>query len=392
MIINNVIQNDNQVVQQQQAGQEQQATQQQTAEQQQTATQQQTAAQQQAAVQEQAAEPGLSAEERRQRRAERQARREQDNDREFQLRDRLRAARGELQETRRRLREAQLRADDEVLRREDDRIIVRREGQIIILRQENEFRFGEEEEVEQLPTGDTRTIVVRGAGVRIATVRNEQGEIIRRSRILPDGRETVLIDAGQAARAEARVDVQVNLPPIRVEIPREEYVVETEQATEEEVVTALAAPPVEQVERVYTLEEVRQNERVRAKVRRVDLDTITFDFGSAVIPEDELITLEKVGVALEDILFERPDEVFLIEGHTDAVGSEIANLELSDRRAEAVAIALAENFDVPPENLVTQGYGEEDLKIPTDAPERENRRVTLRNISPLVNAAEAQPQ
>jgi outer membrane protein OmpA-like peptidoglycan-associated protein len=53
---------------------------------------------------------------------------------------------------------------------------------------------------------------------------------------------------------------------------------------------------------------------------------------------------------------------------------------------------LAENFDIPPENLVTQGYGEEDLKIPTEAPERENRRVTLRNISPLVNAAEVQPQ
>jgi hypothetical protein len=142
---------------------------------------------------------------------------------------------------------------------------VRREGQIIILRQENEFRFGEEEEVEQLPTGETRTIVVRPGGVRVITLRNQQGEIVRRARVLPDGRETVLIDAGGAARAEARVDVQVNLPPLRVEIPREEYVVETEQATEEEVQVALAAPPVEQVERVYTLEECRQNERVRAK-------------------------------------------------------------------------------------------------------------------------------
>ncbi len=52
----------------------------------------------------------------------------------------------------------------------------------------------------------------------------------------------------------------------------------------------------------------------------------------------------------------------------------------------------ADNFDIPPENLVTQGYGEEDLKIPTEAPERENRRVTLRRITPLVNAAETPQQ
>jgi outer membrane protein OmpA-like peptidoglycan-associated protein len=175
---------------------------------------------------------------------------------------------------------------------------------------------------------------------------------------------------------------------LRIDIPREEYIVETEQATEQEIEVALSAPPVEEVERVYSLEEVTQNERVRAKVRRIDLDNITFAFGSYMIPEEELITLEKVGIAMEDILFENPNEIFLVEGHTDAVGSNVANLALSDKRAESVAIALAENFDIPPENLVTQGYGEEDLKVLTEAPERENRRVTLRRITALVNAAE----
>ena len=42
---------------------------------------------------------------------------------------------------------------------------------------------------------------------------------------------------------------------------------------------------------------------------------------------------------------------------------------------------------------MTRGYGEEDLKIPKEGPERENRRVTIRRITPLVNAeAEAQQQ
>ena len=82
-----------------------------------------------------------------------------------------------------------------------------------------------------------------------------------------------------------------------------------------------------------------------------------------------------------------PREVFLIEGHTDAVGSEVDNLSLSDRRAESVAIALTEQFQVPAENLTTQGYGEQYLKIPTREAERQNRRVTARRITPLLSGS-----
>ena len=57
---------------------------------------------------------------------------------------------------------------------------------------------------------------------------------------------------------------------------------------------------------------------------------------------------------------------------------------LSDRRAESVANVLSEQFEVPPENLVTQGYGEQYLKVQTDAPDRINRRVAVRRITPLM--------
>ena len=79
-----------------------------------------------------------------------------------------------------------------------------------------------------------------------------------------------------------------------------------------------------------------------------------------------------------------PSEVFLVEGHTDAVGSEIDNLSLSDRRAESVALVLTQQFAVPAENLTTQGYGEQYLKVPNRGPERANRRVTVRRITPLL--------
>ena len=79
-----------------------------------------------------------------------------------------------------------------------------------------------------------------------------------------------------------------------------------------------------------------------------------------------------------------PSEVFLIERHTDAVGSDIDNLSLSDRRAESVALVLREQFGVPAENLTTQGYREQYLKVPMQGPERTNRRVTVRRIKPLL--------
>jgi outer membrane protein OmpA-like peptidoglycan-associated protein len=119
-------------------------------------------------------------------------------------------------------------------------------------------------------------------------------------------------------------------------------------------------------------------------MRRVDVDTVTFDFGSWGLSEEQARALTGVAEALRRVIEGNPAEVFLIEGHTDAVGSEIDNLTLSDRRAEAVATTLTEMYGVPAENLTTEGYGEQYLKINTEEPERENRRVTIRRITPLL--------
>ena len=131
---------------------------------------------------------------------------------------------------------------------------------------------------------------------------------------------------------------------------------------------------------------MRANERVRDKVRRVDLDAITFDTGSAAVRRSQLPALDEVGLAMSAVVDENPAAVFLIEGHTDAVGGDVANLALSDRRAETVAALLTDRYGIPPENLVVEGYGEQFLKVPTEAAERANRRVTVRNITPLLSA------
>jgi outer membrane protein OmpA-like peptidoglycan-associated protein len=147
----------------------------------------------------------------------------------------------------------------------------------------------------------------------------------------------------------------------------------------------LEAPPVVDIERAYSLDEIRYNTPLRDRMRRIDIDSITFDSGSwEVVPEQEG-QLEAVAEAIRRVLDRNPNEVFMIEGHTDAVGSEDDNLSLSDRRAESVAVILTETYQIPPENLVTQGYGEQVLKVSLEGPSRENRRCTVRRITPLLN-------
>jgi len=277
-----------------------------------------------------------------------------------------------------------------VIQQTDNRVIVTINNQTFVEHDEEERLRDERDEViyERLPRERYRTTIVRPNGVRVVTIEDRYGNVLRRSRILPEGREVVLFFVPDETEVEREVvweDPGEDLPEFELSIPEEEYIVETENSSPEQLYTALTAPPVETVERVYTLQDVRRSDRIRQKVRRIDIDSINFAFGSAEIDDAEIPKLESLARAIERALQENPAETFLIEGHTDAVGTDVANLGLSDRRAEAVATALTGAFGIPPENLVTQGYGEQELKVATEEPNRENRRVTVRRITPLVN-------
>ncbi|TIU18553.1 MAG: OmpA family protein, partial [Mesorhizobium sp.] len=132
-----------------------------------------------------------------------------------------------------------------------------------------------------------------------------------------------------------------DLPPMRLTIPRRDYILDSEDVeSDDDYYTFLEQPPVEKVQRLYSINEVKRSARVRDIARRIDLDTLNFEFGSSSISDTEVQKLEGVANAMEKLLKKNPAETFLIEGHTDAVGTPEANLALSDRRAEAVAEAL----------------------------------------------------
>jgi outer membrane protein OmpA-like peptidoglycan-associated protein len=166
-----------------------------------------------------------------------------------------------------------------------------------------------------------------------------------------------------------------------LEIPDSVFAAEVE---DEELIDVLAAPPRREIRRRYTLEDFESSAEARESVARIEIDTVHFGFGEGFLREEEIDKLDRIALVLEKILAKNPDEVFLLEGHTDAVGSDASNLALSRERARAVKEALTTYYVIPADNLRTVGLGERYLKIPTDRAEAENRRVSLARITPVV--------
>ena len=120
----------------------------------------------------------------------------------------------------------------------------------------------------------------------------------------------------------------------------------------------------------------------------IDVNTINFETGSWEIPPDQAAKLQAIADGLNRAIQDNPRAVFLIEGHTDAVGTDVDNLSLSDRRAESAAALLTQQFDVPAENLTSQGYGEQ---YPEGADRRAERDQPARHRPQHHAAAQRRP-
>ncbi len=209
----------------------------------------------------------------------------------------------------------------------------------------------------------------------------ERDRLVLRNRLIDSRR--VRAERLRNNRDDIDIDLSLNFQPNRPVPPRSVFAAEAE---DEEIVDVLAAPPRRKIERRYTVEEVQSDPGLRDAVARIEIDTVNFGFGEGFLREEEVDKLDRIAEVLEQILAESPGEVFMIEGHTDAVGSDAANLELSRERSRAVKEALTTYYVIPEENLKTVGFGERYLKIPTPEPEAENRRVSIARITPLVGA------
>jgi outer membrane protein OmpA-like peptidoglycan-associated protein len=113
---------------------------------------------------------------------------------------------------------------------------------------------------------------------------------------------------------------------------------------------------------------------------------LNFDSGAARIKPEHREILNR----LEAAIAEFPESRVVVEGHTDAFGSDAQNLNLSQARADAVVRHLLGTLPISPADLNAMGYGESRpvANNETEEGRRRNRRIDV-VIKPLwVNAGE----
>lgn len=116
----------------------------------------------------------------------------------------------------------------------------------------------------------------------------------------------------------------------------------------------------------------------------IDLE-ITFDYNSANISAKAQPAVQALGKALSSDQLK--GSTFIVAGHTDAVGSETYNQDLSERRADAIKRVLVEKYGIAGTDLVTVGYGKTKLKDPARPLDPANRRVQVVNMANKTTAA-----
>ena len=102
---------------------------------------------------------------------------------------------------------------------------------------------------------------------------------------------------------------------------------------------------------------------------------IQFNLDSAIIRPQSYKTIGRIADALyHPVLLEYK---FLVVGHTDSTGKRQYNLQLSQKRADAIREALVTTFRIRPDRLTAVGLGEEQLQDAVHPTAAVNRRVQL---------------
>ena len=179
----------------------------------------------------------------------------------------------------------------------------------------------------------------------ISNAEIERSEVLRRARAREADRAKMLAEQRSREAAEARLQADVAM------------------AAAEEMQRELSNLKAEQTDRGIVL----------------TLGDVLFDTDSANLKAGASQTVDR----LAGFLKKHPDRELLVEGHTDSRGPEEYNQQLSQRRAEALRIALID-AGVEASRIEARGLGE---KYPvasndTAAGRQENRRVDIVVQSP----------
>lgn len=118
-----------------------------------------------------------------------------------------------------------------------------------------------------------------------------------------------------------------------------------------------------------------QVEQHLAVDKHTDVYGIYFNFASDELRSESEPVLHEIADALKA----HPDWTLMINGHTDNIGGDALNLDLSRRRATAVRKALVDRYEIEDSKLMTDGFGASQPKESNDSDRGRalNRRVEL---------------
>ncbi len=184
----------------------------------------------------------------------------------------------------------------------------------------------------------------------------------------------------EAARAAAQAAEQQALEQKRAAEAAQQAALQQKQAAEAEAEKARQAAAQAEAEkaqlRSQLLNQLNSILQTRDSARGliVNMSDVLFDTGSATLQPAAREKLAKIS----GILLAHPGLTLQIEGHTDSVGSDEFNQQLSERRADSVRDFLAAQ-GVPASGITARGFGKTQPVASNDTPEgrQRNRRVEL---------------
>jgi outer membrane protein OmpA-like peptidoglycan-associated protein len=129
--------------------------------------------------------------------------------------------------------------------------------------------------------------------------------------------------------------------------------------------------------RSLSLGERQEIAEIASTKPRIDLN-IQFDYNSAAISPASMSSVQELGKALSNPSLK--GSTIVVAGHTDAIGGEAYNQDLSERRADTIKRYLTEKFGLNGSDLVTVGYGKTKPVDPNAPMDPVNRRVQVVNM------------
>ncbi len=242
---------------------------------------------------------------------------------------------------------------------------------------------------------------------QIARLNKHVEETVQKAEEASERSETALSRAAQAeenalqaARGRVRAEQAEAEAQRKAELTRQETAAATQQAAAATQEAELARQETERIRKLREQEMARLQRALNqiAETRRTALglimnlgsDSIQFDFDKANLrPENRELLSRIAGVLLTSDGYRV--QVF---GHTDDVGSEEYNFDLSERRAQAVHDYLIEAGIDPDILLTTKGFGKSSpLLSGTDEHSRaKNRRVEIGIIDSVIGYEEPAAQ